>query len=279
MKKRMAMALLSSTVAFAGLVGAGTYAYFSDTETSNGNTVQAGTLEMTGFRNDIPIEGPMFYTSDDFDAGNNAPDGVLGTGLWQPGDTNTRGMFIRNDGTLDAKLNKLYAVAEDADAEAFAEQAHVTIAVFEPDSNVFLGIDSSEYADLVEAIDQFYKTNFDQLMEQLFPNADQMELEELKQAIKQVHGEVKKLIMNQSFQVDVNGAPVNVNVKQVFQDQLSNLIGNNNLVDNQLQYVVEPGESLFFGYTVSFDDLTPEENNPLQGKEVRFNFATEFVQE
>jgi spore coat-associated protein N len=276
MKKRMAMYMLASTVAFAGLAGAGTYAYFSDTETSEGNKVQAGTLEMTGFRNDIPIEGPMFYTYDGF-----GPDdaGVLGTGLWQPGDTHTRGMFIRNDGTLNAKLNKLYAEAENADAEAFAEQAHVTIAVFEPDSNVFLNIDSSEYADLVDAIDQFYKTTFDDLMESLFPNHDQMELEELKEAIKQVHGEVKKLLMEESFRVDVDGDPVNVDVRHVFQDQLSEFVGNGEVVVPDLQYVVEPGESLFFGYTVSFDDLTPEENNPLQGKEVKFNFATEFVQE
>lgn len=276
MKKRMALSMLASTLAFAGLVGAGTYAYFNDTETSNGNKVQAGTLEMTGFRNDIPIEGPMFYTSDGF-----GPDdaGVLGTGLWQPGDTHTRGMFIRNDGTLNAKLNKLFAEAQNADAQAFAEQAHTTIAVFEPDSNVFLSIDSSEYADLVEAIDQFYQTTFDDLMESMFPFHDDMELEELKEAIKQVHGEVKKLLMEQSFRVDVDGDPVNVNVKHVFQDQLSNLVGNTDLVDPELQYVVEPGKSLFFGYTVSFDDLTPEENNPLQGKEVKFNFATEFVQE
>jgi spore coat-associated protein N len=278
MKKRMATALLASTVAFAGLVGAGTYAYFSDTESSAGNTIQVGKLEMTGFRNDIPIEGPMFYTNNDVGPGGGR-DGVLGTGFWKPGDVHTRAMFIQNTGNLNAKLYHLSAAPQGNKywAEEFAKQSTVTISVVEPDADVFLNIDSSEYADLVQAIDTFYKTEFKRLMKIYFPNPkDRREMEE---AIKTVHGWVKQAIINRTFKVDVDGDPVNVHVKHVFQDKLINLINNTSNVAADLQYTVEPGKALFFGYTVMFDESTPEINNPLQGKEVKFKFSTEFRQQ
>jgi spore coat-associated protein N len=46
LKRKIAMLLVSATLAIA-LLGGGVYAYFSDTETSSGNSLTAGSLDLT----------------------------------------------------------------------------------------------------------------------------------------------------------------------------------------------------------------------------------------
>ncbi|WP_158244605.1 hypothetical protein, partial [Pseudomonas sp. GP01-A3] len=74
-------------------------------------------------RHDIPIEGPMFYTND-------TSGGKMGTGLWQPLDSHTRGMFYKNDGNVDAMLGSIKADYTGTDAQNFAQQSVVTLMSF-----------------------------------------------------------------------------------------------------------------------------------------------------
>src|SRR5690625_3868316 len=125
-KKKIATIVVACMAALAVLAGAGTYALFTDSAVNEENTFDSGTLELETHRHDIPIEGPMFYTQDN-------DDGWMGTGEWAPRDSHTRAMFINNVGTLQGKLAEVQAIPEGntSDAAAFAEQASVTIAVFE----------------------------------------------------------------------------------------------------------------------------------------------------
>ena len=77
------------SLAIVGVVGAvaigGTIAYFSDTETSTGNTFTAGTL-------DFNIIDPVAAGHQVFDVSN-----------MKPGDTVTKYIVVTNDGSLDMK--------------------------------------------------------------------------------------------------------------------------------------------------------------------------------
>lgn len=116
MKKRLMGMAVASVLAIGSIAGVGTYAYFNDTETSSGNTIQAGTLQFSGAREDMPITGPMFYTN------TSSSTGVRGTGLWQPGKFVSRTLLLENDGSLNAKLKSVKAnlTATNADAAAQA---------------------------------------------------------------------------------------------------------------------------------------------------------------
>ena len=70
-----------------GLVGAGTMAYFSDTETSSGNTFTAGTLDLA-----VGGENP-----------NVSPDFTLGP--LAPGDSGTITYTLNNVGSIDGYLD------------------------------------------------------------------------------------------------------------------------------------------------------------------------------
>lgn len=86
MKAQILASLLTIGVA-ATMLGVGTMAYFSDTETSEGNILQAGTLDLTL---DEINEAPITLTN------------------MKPGDTATGSITVKNDGTLPGSL---YATA------------------------------------------------------------------------------------------------------------------------------------------------------------------------
>ncbi|ASJ01390.1 TasA family protein [Thermococcus gorgonarius] len=75
-------------------VGAGTWAYFSDTETSSGNYIQAGTL-------DLEVSGVgQFHTSQ-------VVGGVGGDGI-APGDSDSWDITIHNAGSVDGTLTATF---------------------------------------------------------------------------------------------------------------------------------------------------------------------------
>ncbi len=78
--------LTMALVLVIGLVGAGTYAYFSDTESSTGNTLTAGTLDLNIAGGDTPIT--TFNVSD-----------------VAPGDNGTASSILANVGSLDGELD------------------------------------------------------------------------------------------------------------------------------------------------------------------------------
>ena len=74
-----------------GLVGGGTWAYFSDTETSAGNVLVSGTLDL-GLSNSASAtpDGSVTETWD-----------VSTAGDWAPGDTVEATLYVYNGGTID----------------------------------------------------------------------------------------------------------------------------------------------------------------------------------
>jgi predicted ribosomally synthesized peptide with SipW-like signal peptide len=82
-KKILASIFVIGILALA--IGWGTYSYFSDTETSSGNTFSAGTLDLKVDGKDNPL-GAYFSVSD-----------------VKPGDSNSKGIVLSNSGTLAGK--------------------------------------------------------------------------------------------------------------------------------------------------------------------------------
>lgn len=86
MSRKILIALLG-VLLVAALAGAGTFAYFSDTETSTGNTFTAGTLDLT-----VGGENP-----------NVSPDFTIGP--VKPGDSGTITYNLANVGTIGGYLD------------------------------------------------------------------------------------------------------------------------------------------------------------------------------
>ncbi|VEF47893.1 camelysin [Bacillus freudenreichii] len=91
-KKKLGMGVASAALGIA-LVGGGTFAYFSDTETS-ANTFAAGTLDLTL-----------------------NPQEIINVSKIKPGDSMTRTFKLKNDGTLDIKTVGLKTAYEVIDAK------------------------------------------------------------------------------------------------------------------------------------------------------------------
>jgi len=253
-KMKIAAISLASTAAIAGLVGVGTYALFTSGATNSGNTLQAGTLTMSAERNDVPIIGPMFYTND-------SVGGWSGTGLWAPGDNHTRGLFVKNTGSLDGKLSKVYAIPDAApgtpgysDAMAFASEANATIAVYAPNGN----FDQTAYRQLMEVVDDWYKN---------------VQKDALTNGVADIGAYINQAFLHQVFFVkNVVGEDVSASVKQVYTGKLSELVNGKN---SPLVVNVPSHNTLLMGYTVN---LPLTAGNGLQGKEVKFTFSNDFVQ-
>lgn len=109
MKSKVFLLVLSLIITISTVAGA-TYAWFTDTETSMGNTFTAGTVDISIDRDmGDATPGPMFYITN---AEGSTPDGIEGmweTGLWMPGKSVTRQLDVRNIGTLQVRLNELKA--------------------------------------------------------------------------------------------------------------------------------------------------------------------------
>jgi len=97
MKKKLLISLMSIAVVVA-LAGVGVYAYFSDTETSTGNTFTAGTLDLV-----VDDENPWAST-------------VITTTCWAPGNTTSNvTITAKNTGCLDGDLFMNITAVTDAE--------------------------------------------------------------------------------------------------------------------------------------------------------------------
>ena len=88
MHKMMSKKILASIVVVGILalaIGWGTYSYFSDTETSSGNTFSAGTLDLKVDNKDDPLDVFFNFTN------------------VKPGDSGSRSVVLSNAGTLNGK--------------------------------------------------------------------------------------------------------------------------------------------------------------------------------
>lgn len=84
MKKILGLIVVALLVI--GLVGGGTYAYFSDVETSEDNTFTAGTLDLS-----VDTENPWDTTK-------------ITASAMKPGDSGVATMTLKNEGNIDGTL-------------------------------------------------------------------------------------------------------------------------------------------------------------------------------
>lgn len=116
-KRKLALLSITGLLALGLTIGGATYAIFTDSATNSGNTIAAGTINLTQDRDlGDRIPGPMFYTSTADSIGVFPTDintgrryGGEAIGGWAPGDSVIRAMNIYNEGTLDANITKLKA--------------------------------------------------------------------------------------------------------------------------------------------------------------------------
>ena len=121
-KKALLSSIIALVLCFAMLLGT-TYAWFTDSATSSGNKIQAGTLDVdlylwgeTGATEITDASEPIFGVNTKALDGTNT--------LWEPGKTQTVYLSIKNNGNLDLK----YKVALDVsnatnDLEDYMEYA------------------------------------------------------------------------------------------------------------------------------------------------------------
>lgn len=250
-KKRLAALTLSGMLVVALVVGGATFALFTDSESNEGNTFEAGTLELSTHRHDVPIEGPMFYTHD-------SDDGRMGTGEWAPRDVNTRAMFIKNTGTLDAKLNRLSAIPEEGTSEVteeFAEQALVTIAVLDGPGDLA--------PEVIRQANLFIDETFKGLMSTWWG-------QNLARVEQEIAAAAREAFLHLQFEIDGH----KFYVKDVYTGTLSGLMNGGYPAFENLE--LPSGETMYMAYTVTLGDH--ENNNAVQGQEVNFTFKSEFVQ-
>lgn len=251
---RLGLLAISGLLSSSLLIGAGTFALYSTNAVNSGNQFTAGNLTLSTNRDDIPITGPMFYT--DSNSG-----GWSGTGFWAPGDNHTRGLFVKNTGSLDAKLSKVWAIPEATkgtsaynDAITFANEATVTIAVYAPNGN----FDQTAYRQLMDVVDNWYQNE---------------EKNAINNAVANVDDYINQNFLNQVFHVkNVIGEDVSASVKQVWTGRMSDLL---NGQDSQIKAPIVSSGTLLMGYTVSLPISAGDE---LQGKSVIFTFKNDFVQ-
>jgi spore coat-associated protein N len=266
-KKKMLIAAFSSVVLLCAAIGGGTYALFTSSAQNTGNTFASGTLSLSTHRNDVPVEGPMFYTGDS-DAGR------MGTGLWAPKDTHTRAMLIKNTGTLDAKLTDLIAIpegtpAQQADALTFGEQAVVTVAALAAPGGVTLNADALN--EVNEAADRLFKSliNGPSFLKALARNG------------QEAFAIAREAVLDWTYRVDNNGQTVLVSVSDAYVGSLKDLYNSGAGRDANLPNLILPAKkTMHLAYNVTFVDDTGLgfDNDSLQGKSVNFTFKNNFEQ-
>lgn len=279
-KKKLAAYSITGIAGLSLLVGGSTFALFSSSATNTNNQFTAGTLHISSNRDDVPNEGPMFYTS-------TAPNaqGTLPTGLWAPGDKNTRGLFLKNDGTLQARLTTLTAVPTDENGSVvtsgdkynadmkFAKQATVKIwqvQWFNPIGQTvpWTTLDATEMDAIMTYVNQGYAD-----WEQANPGADPSTDPNI---LDQVIIAVNQYLLDHINDIKTNGNKPDgiVQVTKLNVSDLSTLIDKKADV-SKLDISTNPGESQLLAFTV---ELPKETDNSFQGISANFNFGTDWVQ-
>lgn len=125
------MWLVLSAVITVASVGLGTTLALFSASVQTQNTFTAGRLCLNSERNDGDrVPGPMFYVTPQQGA---TPSGLLGlypTGLWAPGDTNTRTLTVDNlasCGGMDAWLDSVHATLHAGSYAPMADKLMVEI--------------------------------------------------------------------------------------------------------------------------------------------------------
>lgn len=285
-KKKIALYAASGLLATSLAVGGATYALFKGEATNASNSVTAGELEITAKRNDVPNVGPMFYSHNV--TGNY---GGMPTGFWAPGDKHTRGLFLENTGSLEAKLTTLTAKPADSNGNAitsgtqydddllFARQAKVKIwdiQEFDPlkGAGEPFGIDSNMTANEMDFIMDVVNVGYDMWLAD-HPNADLSDQTNAVDLLNTVNEYMFAEISKRSGTTDNRL----FKVVKMYDKNLSEFV-NNSYDASSFGIKLEPGKAALLGFTVEFKKRPGGniDRNSMQGKSVYFNFGTDWVQ-
>ncbi|WP_453995043.1 TasA family protein [Bacillus nitroreducens] len=263
-KKKMATIAATGMVTVGLLVGGASFALFTDTEANSGNNFKAGTLTLDSHRHDVPITGPMFYVNSD-DAGR------MGTGLWAPLDSHSRSMFIKNTGSLDGELTRIFASSASGDEAAmFAEQALVSVMVYETGG---VALDENAHMALNKAASDYFNREI---------NATGFGSDfrkELARGIQYAEAFIRQVALDFKYSVNVDGTPVNVSVTDVYVGSLKDMYSSAGVGPTKI--VLPAGQALELGFTVTLlDDKNQTfDNNDIKDISPVYEFKTVFSQE
>lgn len=260
-RKKMATVAAAGMLSVGLLVGGASYALFSSEAESSGNEFTSGTLTLSTNRHDVPVAGPMFYVND-------SNGGRMGTGLWAPLDSHSRAMLIKNTGSLDAKLKTVYAEVEaGANAQAFAEQALVTIAVYETGG---VALDATAISKLNQMVDEEFK----KLMSGGFLSRI------AGKSLQEASAIVREEVLDWTFRVDSDGESINVGINDVYVGPLTDLLTSSGVTANTPHVQLPSDQTMHLGYTVTLMDDKGKtfDNNDIKNVTAQFKFKTVFEQ-
>lgn len=282
MKKNKKFALLAVTgvVATSLVVGGASYALFTSSATNTGNSFTAGTLHIDANRDDVPNVGPMFYTD------TNSQPGTLATGLWAPGDKNTRGLFLKNTGSLDARLKSISANTADASGTAVTSGSYYTgdlafaghselkiwqVNWFNPLGGIvpWTKLDATQMDAIMQYVNDGYAA-----WAAAHPGADPSTDPSL---IDQVVEFVNQYLLDHINDIKSSGKTVNdgtVKVTRLYNASMTDLT-NKTYDVSKYDIKSKPGESVLLAYTMEFKRNT---GNDMQGASAYFNFGSNWEQ-
>lgn len=137
MKKILGLTIAALLVL--GLVGGGTWAYFSDPETSTGNTFTAGTLNLIPLTEGTGPSGNYTVT-----AGGDGVNGKVEFVKMEPGDTGTTTWTLANNGNLPGTLTIASTITfsdvDDNEPEAAVSVPHANNGGTNGDLDEFVGV-------------------------------------------------------------------------------------------------------------------------------------------
>ncbi|MGZ4134908.1 MAG: TasA family protein [Tumebacillaceae bacterium] len=282
MKKNKKLALLAVTgvVATSLAVGGASYALFTSNATNTGNSFTAGTLKVEANRDDIPTVGPMFYTD------TSALPGTMATGFWAPGDKYTRGLFLKNTGSLDARLKSITANTADASGNVVSSGSYYT-SDLAFSSHSKLKIWQVNWFNPLGGLIPWTKldaTQMDAIMKYVNdgyaawaagnPNADPAND---PNALNQLVEYVNKYLLDHINDIKASGKVIDdgtVKVTRLYNASLDDLTNKTYNVSN-FNIQTKPGESVLLAYTM---ELKKDTGNDMQGASAYFNFGSTWEQ-
>jgi spore coat-associated protein N len=281
-KKKMALYAASGLLATSLAVGGATYAIFKSEVTNGPNTTTAGTLKITAKRDDVPNIGPMFYSENT--VGNY---GAMATGEWAPGDKHTRGLFLENEGSLEAKLTTIKAFPADSsgnivssgpqydDNILFARQSSVKIWEIEQYDSTggiipFTRMSSNQMDDVMDAINWGYDFWLTQN-----PSADLNDQVTMATFLNALNALMLDRLNDQGNSTDNR----HYKVVRMYNKPLIDFV---NTPFNATSFDIRttPNQASLLGFTVEMKKNPGNgiDRNSMQGKSVYFNFGTDWVQ-
>lgn len=288
LKKKLAVYSATGMVGLSLLVGGSTFALFTSSAQNTNNTFTSGTVNITALRDDVPNVGPMFYTSS---PQNGSVVGAMPTGYWAPGDKNTRGLFLENTGSLDARLKTLTIVPTNSstvevnsgvdydNALLFAKQSHVIVwNVKKVDADGKAGpipaISSSFMDTIMDYINLGYAEWRDDNPSASLDN--QQTAAELMNYVNQV------LLEKLNSLPDSGKDPSKTfQVTNIYEADLASMVNNQINIKNQA-IQISKDQAALLGFTVEFLKNPPQgsgiDPNAMQGKSVYFTFKTNWEQ-